>query len=95
MTLNDLYAAQIEAHFFTLLMAGVCTACLCLTLYIVAKIIAEAISQQKIVIREAVYDASPPYQWHNQRAMYATPTPIVPSFFPQEIVGAAENVIKT
>ena len=87
MTLNDLYAAQIEAHFFTLLMVGVCTTCLCLALYISAKIIAEAISVQKIVIREAVYDVSAPsdpYQWHggpllNQRAMYAMPRPVVPS----------------
>ena len=82
MTLSDLYAAQIEAHFFTLLMVGVCTTCLCLTLYISAKIIVEAISVQKIVIREAVYDASPSYQWHNQRAMYGT------------LVEAAENVTK-
>ena len=87
MTLNDLYAAQNEAHFFFYLMAGACTSCVCLTLYISAKIIAEALRAQKIVIREAVYDVSAPsdpYQWHggpllNQRAMYAMPTPVVPS----------------
>ena len=48
MTLNDLYAAQIEAHFYTLLMLGVCTTCICITRYICAKIEAEAISAQRI-----------------------------------------------
>jgi hypothetical protein len=65
-TLNDLYAAQIEAHYFTLLMLGVCTTLVCLAIYISAKIIAEAISQQKIVIREPVYDAAVYNLWPNR-----------------------------
>ena len=52
MSLNDLYAAQIESHFFFYLALGASTLCLCLTIYISAKIIAEAISHQKIVIEK-------------------------------------------
>ena len=53
MTLNDIYAAQIEAHFFFYLMAGACTTCICLTMYISAKMIVEALSAQKIEVRRA------------------------------------------
>ena len=74
MTLSDLYAAQIEAQFFTLLMAGVCTTCLCLTLYISAKIIAGAIAQQKIVIREAVWDPNAVYNHWLSRPIIAETT---------------------
>ena len=53
MTLNDIYAAQIEAHFFFYLMLGACTTCVCMTMYISAKIIAEALSAQKTEVRRA------------------------------------------
>ena len=74
MTLNDLYATQNEAHFYTLLMLGVCTTCLCLTRYISAKIIAEAISKQKVVIREAVWDPNAVYNHWLSRPIIAETT---------------------
>jgi len=69
MTLSDLYAAQIEAHFFFYIALGGATLCVCLTIYTSAKIIAEAIAQQKIVIEKPVYDASAVYNhWLNRSA---------------------------
>ena len=68
MSLADLYAAQIEAQFYALLMLGICTTCLCLTRYICAKIIADAISRQKIVIEKPVYDVTMAYNhWLSYR----------------------------
>ena len=70
--MNDLYAAQIEAHFYTLLMLGVCTTCICITRYICAKIEAEAISKQKVVIEKPVYDPTAIYNhWLNRPAVEA------------------------
>ena len=67
MTLNDLYAAQIESHFFFYLTLGASTACICLTMYVCATIVAKALAQQKIVIREAVWDQNAVYNhWLNQ-----------------------------
>lgn len=48
-SLTDLYAAQIESHFFFYLMAGACTTCLCLTRYICTKMTVEALFKQKVV----------------------------------------------
>ena len=67
MSLNDLYAAQIEAHFFFYLTLGASTTCICLTMYICATIVAKALSQQNVVIREAVWDPTVAYNhWLNQ-----------------------------
>jgi hypothetical protein len=77
MTLNDLYAAQIEAHFFFYLALGASTTCICLAMYICATIVAKALAQanaallgeaqQKVVIREAVYDPTVAYNhWLNR-----------------------------
>jgi hypothetical protein len=52
-TLTDLYANQIEAHFFFYLMVGACTICLCLTMYVSAKIVADALAQQKVLMVNA------------------------------------------
>ena len=71
MTLNDLYAAQIEAHFFFYLALGVSTTCICLTMYICATIVAKALAQQKVVIREAVWDSNPVYNHWPSRPIIA------------------------
>lgn len=59
MTLNDIYAAQIEAHFYFYIWSGVFFTILYLIVWYGFKRIAEAISQQKIVVREAVYESGP------------------------------------
>ena len=56
MTLNDLYAAQIESIYFILLTLGACTFCLCMTAYICTTMMVEAILKQK------VYDPTAAYQ---------------------------------
>jgi len=55
MSLNDLYAAQIESHFFFYLALGAATTCVCLTLYACTNILAAAISKQKVVIQVPVH----------------------------------------
>jgi len=55
MTLNDLHAAQIESIYSILLALGAYTFCLCMTRYICAKMIVEAIVKQKVVVEVPVY----------------------------------------
>jgi len=88
MTLNDLHAAQIEAIYFILLALGAYTFCLCMTRYICAKMVVEAItvnaallagevSKQKVVVEVPVHD---PTYWMkpSQRLSSATECHICP-----------------
>ena len=74
MTLADLYAIQVESHFFFYLTLGASTACICLTMYVCATIVAKALAQQKIVIREAVWDPNAVYNHWLNRPMIPEPT---------------------
>lgn len=67
MTLNDIYAAQIESHYFFYLVSGAYVTCLCMTMYICAKIVAQALATQKVVVHVPVYDATVAYNhWLNR-----------------------------
>lgn len=48
MTVSDIYAAQIEAHFFFYIALGASTTCLCLTMYICAKMMIEALHEARL-----------------------------------------------
>ena len=72
MSLNDLFAAQIEAQFFFYVALGASTTCLCLTMYVCTKMLAEALSRQMVVIEKPVYDATAVYNHWLNRPVWAT-----------------------
>ena len=95
MSLSDLYEAQIEAQYFFYLTFGALTTCLCLTMLVCARIVAEAISRQVVLsetqpqarsIEKPVYDveASLNY-WLNRKEDVAYGS------FPQEFSRPAER----
>lgn len=69
MSLSDIYAAQIEAHFFFYLALGASTTCFCLTMYVCTKMITEAVSRQKVVIEVPVYSQNAVPYGHNHRVV--------------------------
>jgi len=57
-SLNDLMAAHVESIYYTLITLGAYVTCLCMTMYICAKIVAQALAAQKVVVHVPVYDSS-------------------------------------
>ena len=70
MSLNDIYAAQIESHYFFYIALGMAVLCICSTLLVSAHIIADALLHQKVVQNVPVYDPSARFNhWLNQSVM--------------------------